>query len=395
MKKLNYQNTIYACFIGYIIQAVVNNFVPLLFLTFRNEFNIPLSQITLLITFNFGIQLVVDLVSAVVVDKIGYRASMTIAHSFSFLGLILLAVLPGRMDPFTGLLIAVTLYAVGGGLLEVLVSPIVQACPTDNKETAMSLLHSFYCWGQVGVVLLSTIFFAVFGIEHWRILAVLWSILPIANMLYFLQVPIPSLQPDGEAGAGWKELLSNGLFWVLILMMFSAGASEQAVSQWASALAESGMGVSKTVGDLLGPMLFAIMMGTSRTIFARHGEKISLRNFMKFSIGLYMIGIAFIVFIPVPLLSLLGCGICGFSVGIFWPGSFSIGAAGINRGGTLMFALFALAGDLGCSGGPTLTGFVASVFGDNLKMGILSAIIFPVLMSLSLYLEHRKRNSAA
>jgi Major Facilitator Superfamily. len=394
MKKENYQNTIYACFIGYIIQAVVNNFVPLLFLTFRNEFNIPLSEITLLITFNFGIQLVVDLVSAVFVDKIGYRASMTIAHLFSAIGLILLAVLPGRIDAFTGLLISVMLYAIGGGLMEVLVSPIVEACPTDNKETAMSLLHSFYCWGQVGVVLLSTIFFAVFGISNWRILALIWAVLPIANMIAFLRVPIPSLQADGEKGLGWKELLSNGLFWVLMLMMFSAGASEQAVSQWASALAESGMGVSKTVGDLLGPMLFAIMMGTSRTIFARHGEKISLRNFMKFSIGLYMIGIAFIVFVPIPLLSLLGCGICGFAVGIFWPGSFSIGAAGIKRGGTLMFALFALAGDLGCSGGPTLTGFVASMFGDNLKMGIFSAVIFPVFMGLSLYLEHRKRNSA-
>lgn len=393
MKKTNYQNTIYACFIGYIIQAVVNNFVPLLFLTFRNEFNIPLSQITLLITFNFGIQLIIDLVSAAFVDQIGYRASMTIAHVFSAAGLIFLAVLPGRMNAFYGLLISVMLYAIGGGLLEVLVSPIVQACPTDNKETAMSLLHSFYCWGQVGVVLLSTLFFMIFGISHWRILALIWAVLPIANMIVFLQVPIPSLQAEGEKGLGWKELLSNNLFWMLMLMMFSAGASEQAVSQWASALAESGMGVSKTVGDLLGPMLFAVMMGTSRTIFARHGEKLSLRNFMKFSIGLYMVGIAFIVFVPIPLLSLLGCGICGFSVGIFWPGSFSIGAAGIQRGGTLMFALFALAGDLGCSGGPTLTGFVASMFGDNLKMGILSAVIFPVLMGVSLYLEQKKRNS--
>lgn len=393
MKKENYQNTIYACFTGYMIQAVVNNFVPLLFLTFRNEFNIPLSQITLLITFNFGIQLIVDLASALFVDTIGYRASMTIAHLFSAAGLLLLAVLPGRIDAFTGLLISVMLYAIGGGLLEVLVSPIVEACPTDNKETAMSLLHSFYCWGQVGVVLLSTIFFAVFGISHWRILATIWALLPIANMIVFFRVPIPSLQPDGEKGLDWKELLSNRLFWIVMLMMFSAGASEQAVSQWASALAESGMGVAKMVGDLLGPMLFAIMMGTSRTIFARHGKKISLRNFMKVSIGFYLVGLAFIVFMPIPLLSLLGCGICGFSVGIFWPGSFSIGAAGIRRGGTLMFALFALAGDLGCSGGPTLTGFTASMFGDNLKIGIFSAVIFPVLMSLSLYLEHRKRNS--
>ena len=279
MTNKNYQSTIYACFAGYIIQAVVNNFVPLLFLTFRSEFNIPLSQITLLITFNFGIQLVVDLVSAAFVDKIGYRRSMIGAHICAACGLIALTILPNIMSsPFVGLLISVVLYAVGGGLLEVLVSPIVEACPTENKETAMSLLHSFYCWGQVGVVLLSTAFFYFFGISHWRILALLWSILPLANMAAFFKVPIAPLQPEGEKGLGFKELMSNGMFWVLMVMMFSAGASEQSVSQWASALAESGMGVSKTVGDLLGPMLFAVMMGTSRTIFAKHGPGAMMRT---------------------------------------------------------------------------------------------------------------------
>jgi Major Facilitator Superfamily. len=391
MTNKNYQSTIYACFAGYIIQAVVNNFVPLLFLTFRSEFNIPLSQITLLITFNFGIQLVVDLVSAAFVDKIGYRRSMIGAHICAACGLIALTILPNIMSsPFVGLLISVVLYAVGGGLLEVLVSPIVEACPTENKETAMSLLHSFYCWGQVGVVLLSTAFFYFFGISHWRILALLWSILPLANMAAFFKVPIAPLQPEGEKGLGFKELMSNGMFWVLMVMMFSAGASEQSVSQWASALAESGMGVSKTVGDLLGPMLFAVMMGTSRTIFAKHGQTLSLRNFMKFSIGLYVIGILTISFVPIPLLSLLGCGICGFAVGIFWPGTFSIGAASIRNGGTMMFALFALAGDIGCSGGPTLTGAVASMFGDNLKIGMLTGLIFVVFMAAALYLEKKK-----
>lgn len=268
--KPNYQKTIYACFLGYIVQAIINNFVPLLFLVFQKTYGIPLSQITLLVTFNFGIQLLIDLLSATFVDRIGYRVSIVAAHICSAAGLLLLTVLPGRMsDPFLGLLIAIGVYAIGGGLIEVLVSPIMESCPTDNKETAMSLLHSFYCWGHVGVVLISTLFFRLFGIENWPVMAMLWALLPIANTFLFLRAPIAPLIADGEKGLPIRSLLTNKLFWVLFLMMVCAGASEQAVSQWASAFAEKGLGVSKTIGDLAGPMAFAILMGTSRAYYGK------------------------------------------------------------------------------------------------------------------------------
>jgi len=374
--KNNYKMTMYACFIGYIVQAVVNSFVPLLFVTFQTEYHIPLTQITLLITVNFVIQLVVDLLSAGFVDKIGYRASAIIAHACAGTGIFLLTLLPELFSyPFYGILLAVMVYAIGGGLIEVLISPVLEACPTDNKESAMSLLHSFYCWGCTGVVLLSTLFFALFGTSHWKILALIWVLLPTANLILFTKVPIYSLHEEGESGMSISELFRVKVFWLLMAMMLCAGASEQAVSQWASTFAEKGLHIQKTVGDLVGPMMFSVLMGLSRLIYGKYGEKLNLDRFMKGSCVLCVASYLCISLVPVPIVGLIGCAICGFSVGIMWPGTFSI-----KRGGTVLFAMLALAGDLGCSGGPTLVGFVSSAFSGNLRLGILTAIVFPVLL---------------
>ena len=379
--KNNYKMTMYACFIGYIVQAVVNSFVPLLFVTFQTEYHIPLTQITLLITVNFVIQLVVDLLSAGFVDKIGYRASAIIAHACAGTGIFLLTLLPELFsNPFYGILLAVMVYAIGGGLIEVLISPVLEACPTDNKESAMSLLHSFYCWGCTGVVLLSTLFFAVFGTSHWKILALIWVILPAANLILFTKVPIYSLHEEGESGMSISELFRVKVFWLLMAMMLCAGASEQAVSQWASTFAEKGLHIQKTVGDLVGPMLFSVLMGLSRLIYGKYGEKFNLDRFMKGSCVLCVASYLCIFLVPVPIVGLISCAICGFSVGIMWPGTFSKASAAIKRGGTGLFAMLALAGDLGCSGGPTLVGFVSSAFSSNLRLGILTAIVFPVLL---------------
>lgn len=388
-----YQKTIYACFTGYIVQAIVNNFVPLLFLTFQKQYGIPLSQITLLITLNFLLQLLVDLLSVGFVDRIGYRASMLIAHGCAIAGFVLLTILPEILPPFAGLLISVMVYAVGGGLLEVLVSPIVEACPTDNKEQVMSMLHSFYCWGQVGVVLISTLFFAIFGIQNWKIMTLLWVIVPICNAIVFTKVPIASLIEDGEKGMSLKELFSQQIFWIFMLMMVCSGASEQAVSQWASTFAEKGLGVTKTIGDLAGPMAFASLMGASRVFYGKYGEKIDLSKFMSASCVLCVVSYLCIVLIPVPAVGLLGCALSGLAVGILWPGTFSKASAGLKQGGTAMFAMLALAGDLGCTSGPTLVGFVSGMFGEDLRKGICAALIFPVLLFVGLWLEKKKERA--
>lgn len=382
-----YNKTISACFTGYIVQAIVNNFTPLLFLFFQKSYHIPLSQITLLVTFNFGIQLLVDLLSVGFVDKIGYRASMVIAHVLSAGGLILLTVLPEILPvPFVGILTAVMIYAIGGGLLEVLVSPVVEACPSDNKEKAMSMLHSFYCWGHAGVVLLSTLFFYAAGIENWKILAVIWALIPLANAIVFTRVPIAPLMEDGESGMRLQELFRLKVFWILLVMMVCAGASEQAVSQWASTFAEKGLGISKTAGDLAGPLAFAILMGTSRLFYGKYGERIHLERFMVYSSCLCILSYLGISLSPFPQLGLIACAVCGLSVGIMWPGTFSKASAALPKGGTAMFALLALGGDVGCSGGPTLVGMVSGALGDDLKKGVLAGIIFPVLLLIGIVL---------
>lgn len=389
--KYSYDCTMRACFIGYIVQAIVNNFVPLLFLTFQRTYHIPLQQITLLVTFNFGIQLLTDLLSVAFVDRMGYRASMVLAHILSALGLICLTVLPEWMGhPFAGILISVIVYAVGGGLLEVLVSPVVEACPSTHKEKAMSMLHSFYCWGHVGVVLFSSIFFKLAGIENWKLLAVLWAVIPILNALVFTRVPIAPVLPEGEEGMTIGTLFQNRTFWLLFVMMICAGASEQSVSQWASLFAEKGLGISKTAGDLAGPMAFAVLMGASRAFYGNYGEKINLDRFMTVSSVLCILSYLCLVFMPVPVLSLAGCALCGLSVGIMWPGTFSRASKALPAGGTALFALLALGGDIGCSGGPSLVGMVSGMCKGNLKIGILAALIFPVLLLTGAKFETKK-----
>ena len=394
--KDKYQCTMYACFAGYIVQAIVNNFVPLLFLTFEKTYQVPLSQITMLITFNFGIQLLIDLLAARFVDRIGYRVSIVLAHIFSAAGLIGLVILPNLCSSaFIGLLISVVIYAIGGGLIEVLISPIVESCPGDQKEKAMSLLHSFYCWGHVGVVLISTIFFRVFGMENWKIIALIWAFLPVVNGIVFTRVPIASLVEEGETGMTIGDLCRNKIFWILMLMMLCAGASEQSISQWASTFAEQGLGVSKTVGDLAGPMAFAIFMGSARAFYGKWGDQIDLDKFMAGSSTLCILSYLCISLAPSALLSLIGCSVCGFSVGIMWPGSYSKAAAALRNGGTSLFALLALAGDIGCSGGPALVGLVSGLASDNLKKGILVGVVFPVLLLTGIAILKKSKQDTA
>ena len=388
--RFTYKTTIIACFLGYIVQAIVNNFIPLLFITLQDTYQIPLRQITLLVTINFSIQLLVDMLSSVFMDRIGYRASGVIAHICSAAGLILLTVLPNMMDPFVGILLSIMVYAVGGGIIEVLVSPVMESCPTDNKEKAMSLLHSFYCWGHVGVVLLSTLFFSVTGIENWRMLALTWSIVPVINAYIFARTPISPLIAGDEKGMSIAELFASKTFWILMLMMLCSGASEQAVGQWASAFAEQGLHLSKALGDLVGPMTFAIMMGLARVFYGKYGEKINLQRFMTVSATLCVGAYLLISLSPWPALSVVGCALCGLTVGIMWPGTFSRAAVALRKGGTAMFALLALAGDLGCSTGPTLVGFVSGLAGDNMKTGIFAALVFPLVMALCLKLGRLK-----
>lgn len=389
--RKSYAHTIYASYLGYITQAVVNNFAPLLFLTFVSDYGLSLEEITWITTVNFVVQLCVDLLSAKVIDRVGYRISIITAHILAALGIIGLAVLPDLFgNAYVGLMTAVVLYAVGGGIIEVLISPIVEACPTEKKEAAMSLLHSFYCWGHVFLVVMSTVFFQLFGIGNWKSLAFVWALIPILNSIYFTLVPIYPITA-GHEKMSFGSLLKQKVFWLIVIIMICAGASEQAMSQWASAFAESALKVSKTVGDMAGPCAFAVLMGTARAIYGKCSERIPLKKFMIGSALLCIVCYAVAVFAGSPVMGLVGCALCGFSVGIFWPGTFSIAAGKLPGGGTAMYALMALAGDVGYASGPTVVGMVADSFDGNLKSGLLAAMIFPVLILIGICLL-RKQN---
>ena len=392
MSAPNYRHTLIACYMGFITQAIAANFAPLLFITFMRSYSIPLEQLTLVPTLFFFTQLLTDLASAKFVDRIGYRTCVVASEVASVLGLTGLAVLPELLpDPFAGILISVIIYAIGSGLIEVLVSPIVEACPFENKAGVMSLLHSFYCWGSVMVILGSTLFFAVFGIAHWKLLCVIWAIVPAINIWNFCVCPIERTVAV-EDSLSISQLLRMPVFWLLAMLMACSGASELSMSQWASAFAESALGVSKTVGDLAGPCLFAVLMGISRVFYGKFGEKVDLIRFMLGSGALCVACYLTATVTRAPMLGLIGCAVCGMSVGIMWPGTLSISSKTCPAGGTALFALLALAGDLGGSLGPSVVGVFSGMAGDNLRVGLLAAVVFPVLLIIGLVVLKRARH---
>lgn len=380
----NYKRTLIACYLGFITQAITANFAPLLFLKFHKDYAIPLGKIAMISTMFFLTQLIVDVLCAKYVDRIGYRKSVVASEICSVAGLVGLAFLPELFqDPFIGIIISVIVYAIGSGLIEVLVSPIVEACPFEHKEAAMSLLHSFYCWGSVGVVLFSTLFFTVFGIDRWKWLACIWALVPLYNIYNFATCPIEHLTEDGQS-MKIGSLFRVPLFWVAIILMVCAGASELSMAQWASAYAESALSLSKTIGDLAGPCMFAITMGISRVLYGKYGDKIDLMKFMLGSGSLCLICYLMASISANPVIGLIGCILCGFSVGIMWPGTISISSKQLPAGGTAMFALLAMAGDLGGAFGPSLVGNITQQANDNLQKGMLVGCVFPLVLIIAL-----------
>ena len=379
-KQKNYKKTLIACYLGFVTQAISANFTPLLFLTFKSTYGITLEKIAMIPLVFYLTQLLIDLAATKYADKIGYRTCVVASQVLSSVGLVLMAILPEILPiPFIGILISVVLYAIGSGLIEVLVSPIVEACPFENKDGMMSLLHSFYCWGAMGVILGSTFFFAVFGLANWKILTFIWALVPLYNTFNFINCPIERLIEDGKS-MGVSQLLKTPVFWLMILLMVCSGASEATMTQWTSAFTEAAIGISKTIGDLLGPCLFAMFMGITRMLYGKFSEKLDLNKVMLICAIVCVICYLLASLSTLPILGLAGCALCGFAVGIMWPGSICISSQRFPRGGTAMFAFLALAGDLGAAVSPTMVGSISEMAGGNLKTGLLVATIFPVIL---------------
>ncbi len=385
----NYKKTLIACYLGFVTQAISANFAPLLFLTFKSTYGITLEKIAMIPLVFYLTQLIVDLAATKFADKIGYRTCVLFSQILSAAGLIFMAILPEVFpSPFIGILTSVVLYAIGSGLIEVLISPIVEACPFENKEGTMSLLHSFYCWGATGVIIGSTLFFALFGVESWKLLTVVWALVPLYNTFNFINCPIERLTPDGKS-MGIKALLRTPVFWLMIILMVCSGASEASMAQWASAFTESAVGVSKTVGDLAGPCAFAMFMGISRMLYGKFSEKLNLTKVML-GCGLLCVFCYLLASLSaLPLLGLAGCALCGLAVGIMWPGSISLSSRKCPMGGTAMFAFLALAGDLGAMVSPSMVGALAETAGGDLKAGLLAAAAFPIILVFVLLLLNK------
>lgn len=388
----NYKKTLIACYLGFVTQAITANFAPLLFLTFKNDYGITLEKIAMIPLVFYLTQLIVDLAATKFADKIGYRICVMASQVLSSVGLVTMTFLPELLPhPFVGILISVVFYAIGSGLIEVLVSPIVEACPFENKDGVMSLLHSFYCWGAMGVILGSTLFFAVFGVENWKILTFIWALVPLYNTFNFINCPIERLVEDGKS-MSISKLLKTPIFWLMIMLMICSGASEASMAQWASAFTESAIGVSKAVGDLAGPCLFAMFMGISRMLYGKFSERLDLTKVML-GCGV-MCACCYLLasLSKLPILGLAGCALCGLAVGIMWPGSISVSSQSCPRGGTAMFAFLALAGDLGAMVSPAMVGSISEMAGGNLKSGLLVATMFPVIMVVVLSVLRRLKN---
>ena len=391
---LSYKFTIFFSCMGYFIQAITVNFAPLLFNTFEKEFGTSLSQISLLIAISFATQFTIDFLAARFSDMINLRLTCIIAHVCAFVGMIAFAVLPDILpNAFVGLIISTILAAMGGGFIEVVISPIVEACPTKRKSGMMAFLHSFYSWGLAGITLLSTAFFFVFGVENWRSLLLLWAIIPFIGGIGFCFVPIYKLDGDTrhEDRSQVKPIYKFPIFWLFFGIMLCAGAAEQTTCQWASSFAEKTLGIDKSIGDLLGPFAFALFMGSARVFYALFSSKIHLRNYMRLSAYLCAFSFILVAVSPWPILSLIGCSICGFASGIMWPGTYSLATKRLPYASVSMFALLAFAGDIGCLIGPACAGWIAALFGDNLRVAFIFSVLFPIVMLLLMKLTNNKK----
>lgn len=407
--KYTFKHTLRACYTGFVTQAVVNNLAPLLFIVFQDKYNISFEMVGRLILINFGTQIIADYIAARYADRLGYRRAAVLAHLFCAVGLICLGVLPAIMpNPYTGLMIAAVIYAAGGGFIEVLISPIVDSLPGEAKASAMSLVHSFYCWGQMAVVLFTTLLLKALGVDLWFLLPVMWSLIPIYNLFQFLKVPLmPTVSEEEKTPL--RELFKTRTFLLALILMMCAGSSELTMSQWSSLFAEKGLQVPKMLGDLLGPFLFALFMGVGRSLYAAFGHRIHLRSALVVSGVLCVICYAVTIFVQLPVVSLLGCAVCGLSVSLMWPGTVSLTAETWPKGGTAMFGLLAIFGDLGASVGPWIAGLISDLtvqarnlvdighsYGLNpdqlgMKAGLLSAMIFPIILTVGVSLLKKKR----
>lgn len=388
-----YKSTIRACYIGNLVGALVTNLSPLLFVILMGSYNLSFEQVGRLVLINFFTQIIADLAFSKPVDTYGVRPFITLGHALVFIGFVMFAFSPRLFphSPYTGLMLATVVFSCGGGLLELLLSAIVQAVPSDAKAAAMSLLHSFYAWGFIVVVVLTFLMLKLFGSANWPWLFLIWSLVPLFNFFNFLRVPLPPQVPD-EHRTSTRVLASTPFFIFVVLGIALGGAAEVSMSQWTSAYAETTLGLSKQTGDLLGLCLFAGLLGLGRVLYGTYGKRFDIWRVMflgsLFAAGCYLVA----ALSQHPIVSLVACAFCGLGVALLWPGSVTNAAHRFPFAGASMFAILAAGGDTGAAVGPWLLGLIADQIPTDfplspLRVGMVIGTLFPLAMAGCLLIQ--------
>lgn len=397
----HYRLTTISCFVGIFAQAVIINLAALLFMPLMRLHGLTYVQLGTLVAVNFSVQVGSDLVFSGLIDRIGFRRLVLPACLVGSLGLFLFALapvlLPGRV--FAGLLAATAVYSAAGGLLEVLLSPIVNAIPNEEKGAAMSLLHSFYAWGQMATIILTTLFLFLVGERHWQWMVGFWALLPLANFLLFLKAPFPPSVPE-EHRLNMGDLILKPFCLLAFAAIFFGASAEVLMNQWTSAFMERALLLPKLTGDLFGMCGFALMLGLGRAWHGKYGARFDISKALVAMSALAVLCYLVVALAPGSWPGLLACMVCGFATSLLWPGTLIVASERYPLAGAWMFALLAAAGDVGAGLGPWFTGWVVDhaidtaaalrleqwlgIGGEQaaLRLGILAGTIAPLLALL-------------
>ena len=390
----NYKITKYTCYLFYVLQGTLLNLTPLLFVPLMEQYGLSYMKLGALASVNFATQLIVDIVLSKLTDKHRYRISLRLSASAAFIGYMIFAWAPGRLgDPYTWLLIGTVVYSIGAGLMEITISPLIHALPDKAKGKSMAILHSFYAWGVVLTVIVSTSVLAIIGRDKWNFIVTGWLIVPVIGFILSCIMPVPKPESgENERTAGSFRILIKPAFILFLAMIFFGSCAEAVMTQWSSAFLERAVGLDKLIGDIAGMSMFALMLGLCRMASAALDKKISLSTYMMLGTIGAVICYIIVSVSNVAAVSLIFCALTGFMVGMLWPGTLVLAADAFPKAGAWLFAYLAVAGDLGGVFGPWITGAIADRSGLNAGLG--AAAIFPVIGLICMIIYKRRTRSA-
>lgn len=357
----SYQLTTISCFVGIFCQAVSSNITAILFIPLMTLYGLSYVHLGLLVGINFTTQVLVDIIASRLVDRYGFRVFVLPSDILAVIGLVLFGLTPVLFDNIlTGLVFSTIIFSASCGLQEVMLSPIVNAIPHNDKGPAMALMHSFYAWGQVATIIITTLFLFFFGIENWQVIVFLWALVPLVNFFMFLAAPFPGVIHENQRMT-MRDLILKPFYLVALLAIMGGAATELVMNQWSSTFSEKVLELPKVTGDILGMCGFAVFLGLGRVLYGRYGSKINMNNVLVGSAAAAVVCYIAVAISPLPAISLAACAVCGLAASLLWPGTLVITAEKYPLAGAWIFAILAAAGDIGAASGPFAAGVITDL----------------------------------